>query len=233
MNCRDEPDPFGPTPHRVFMTGPLSEVPLTHQKPAADRSGRVRGHGDLKEWLVARSPALVSIWTDELPVGADGAKRRLLERMAELIVRMLPLMMGPRTDHVAPVWDRTAALFGAFAEKRGLAAGEAIEELHGLREIVVRELYRDPPRVNGHGEPTVSLREILRLNRALDRAVAHASVGHTDALFFEFFGRDAGSPLLPSDDPVSAMREEVTKLVAEVGGMLDPSVQGGARRSEH
>lgn len=212
------------------MTGPLSDVSLTDQP----RRGRAdSGSGELASWLGSRAPSIVSIWNGQLSPGTDPAKRRLLERLAELIVRMLPLMVGPRTDHIGPVWDRAAALFGAFAEKRGLAAGEAIEELHDLREIVLRERYRDPPGGRAAAEATVSLREVLRLNRALDRAVAHASVGHTDALFFEFFGKDAGTPVLPSEGAMTATREEIARLVSEVGGILEQSSHHGEGGSEH
>ena len=107
-------------------------------------------------------------------------------------VGLLPLMLGPYREQIQPLWDRAAELYGAMAAKRGLAAGEAIEEVHALRELVIRDLYRDPP---AGGSVRLSLREILRMNRALDRIVTHASVGHTDALFFEFFEVEA--PKLP------------------------------------
>ena len=59
----------------------------------------------------------------------------IVERFAELLVRLLPLMLGPHRDQIAPIWDRTSELYGAIAAKRGLAAGEAIEELHLLRAV--------------------------------------------------------------------------------------------------
>lgn len=211
------------------MTGPLTDTPRTHAG-SNDRSDPGRESGDLADWLAGRTGALTGMWRDDLAAGADGPKRRLVERFADLIVRMLPLMIGPRTDAIAPVWDRTAALYGAFAEKRGLAAGEAIEELHRLREIVLRDLFRHPPW--GRDE-TVSLRDVLRLDRAIDRAVVHASVGHTDALFFEFFGRDAGTPLLPSGDGVEATADELAQLAAEAREAREWALESSGSRSEH
>lgn len=213
----------------VFMTGPLSDATLTHHEPG-DRPRRQVEHGELARWLADRVPAITATWKDELPKGAGGPKRRLLERFSELIVRMIPLMVGARIDAITPVWDRTSALYGAFAEKRGLAAGEAIEEFHRLREIVLRDLHRNPPE---GGEVSISLRDLLRLNRALDRAVAHASVGHTDALFFEFFGKDAGTPLLPSGDGVRATADEVEQLALEAGEALERATRSLENRSEH
>jgi hypothetical protein len=89
--------------------------------------------------------------------------------------------MGPHGPHVQALFDRTAELFGTMAAKRGLAAGEVIEEFQILRELLIRKFFDDPP---AEGPP--SLRDTLRMNRIVDSGVTHASVGHTDALFFMF-----------------------------------------------
>jgi len=122
-------------------------------------------------------------------------------------------MLGPHRDQILPLWIRGFELFGAVAAKRGLAAGEAIEEVHLLRELVIRDLYRDPPM---GGTVPLSLREVLRLNRALDRAVTHASVGHTDALFFEFFEAE-GAALLRGEDIAAEVAEQLDGIGTDVG----------------
>lgn len=134
------------------------------------------------------------------------------------LVYLLPFMLGPYRDQIQGLWDRASELFGSVAAKRGLAAGEAIEELHMLRELVIRDLYRDPPL---GGTVPLSLREILRLNRALDRAVTHASVGHTDAMFFQFFEGDGVSGMLSGDDVAKEAEAQLAIIRDEVRDILD------------
>lgn len=180
---------------------------------------------ELMAWLQERVPTLREHWVHEIRargLGRGSEVDRVVELFAEELLDLLPLLLGPYREQIQPLWTRGAELFGAVAAKRGLAAGEAIEELHILRELVIRDLYRDPP---PEGTVPLSLREILRLNRALDRAVTHASVGHTDALFFEFFEGEAGASLLSGDDVASeaesqliAIREEVRRIVEHANG---------------
>jgi hypothetical protein len=179
------------------------------------------GPKELTVWLRGRVGSLTKLWVDEIRargLGGDAAVHQVVERFAELLVGLLPLMLGPHRDQITPLWDRTAELYGAVAAKRGLAAGEAIEEVHQLRELVIRDLYRDPPL---GGRVPLSLREILRLSRALDRAVTHVSVGHTDALFFEFFGSDGGRSLLSGDDVVAEAGAQLESISQEVRRIVD------------
>lgn len=142
----------------------------------------------------------------------------VVEIFAVQLVEMLPVMVGPYRDQIQSQWDRTAELYGAFAAKRGLAAGEAIDELHVFRELVIRELYRSPP---GKCEVPLMLREFLRLNRSLDRAVTHTSVGHTDALFFQFFeGDGVAPPVLSQEEFRAEAREQLAEIHAEVSDIL-------------
>lgn len=119
-------------------------------------------------------------------------------------------MLGPYRESVEPLWIRASELFGSVAARRGLAAGEVIEEFQILRELVIRDLYRDPPL---GGRLPLSLREILRLNRGIDRGVTHASVGHTDAMFFQFFEPD-GALSVSGEDLLLEVLEQV-RLNAE------------------
>lgn len=174
------------------------------------------GSADLVEWLAERSTRLVEHWIHELrarELGQGTGAERVVELFAQQLVGMLPEMIGPYRDQIQPLWDRTAELYGALAAKRGLAAGEAIEELHVLRELVVRELYRHPP---GNCAVPRMLREFLRLNRSLDRAVTHTSVGHTDALFFQFFeGDGVSAPVLSGDEVADEAERQLAEIRAE------------------
>jgi hypothetical protein len=78
---------------------------------------------------------------------------------------------------------------------------------------VIRLLYENPPL---GGRTPISLREILRLNRAIDAGVTQASVGHTDALFFSLF---QGSGI-PDSPPTSELMQEVRTQLQEMGDEL-------------
>ncbi|MDE3003359.1 MAG: hypothetical protein OXU33_06485 [Gemmatimonadota bacterium] len=206
---------------------PDSGDPTTIAAAASAAAPRV-GMAEFTAWLDVRVESLGDLWVQEIGARGLGQGRidgAILERFTRQLVSMLPLMLGPHRDQIHPLWVRGFELFGAVAAKRGLAAGEAIEEVHLLREFVIRDLYRDPPM---GGAVPLSLREVLRLNRALDGAVTHASVGHTDALFFEFFEAE-GAALLPGNDIAAEVSEQLGAIGHEVHLIEQASNGGGAR----
>ena len=148
---------------------------------------------DFARWMDSHRDELALRWLDDLRA-RDAMWSEEIEAMVgrflDLLVAMLPGVLGPYRNQVEPLWIRTAELFGSVAAQRGLAAGEAIEEFQLLRERLIRLLFRSPP-VAGVGR--MSLRDVLRLNRVVDQGVTHASVGHTDVLFFALF-RGSGVP---------------------------------------
>jgi len=178
----------------------------------------------LVEWLQDRKDSLAGRWADGIrDRGTRGDARAdgLLERFTTQLAGFLPWLLGPYREMVDPLWVRACELFGSVGARRGLAAGEVIEEFQLLRELVIRDLYRDPPL---GGRLPLSLREILRLNRGIDRGVTHASVGHTDALFFQFLegGSASGAPEGPERgeslvrealQQLDAIEEEMTTIV--------------------
>lgn len=193
---------------------------LSTLNPLESRSRGRLAPGDLAEWLDRRLDSLAERWSvaiREQGPGPSGPMDDALDAFTHHLVRFLPWMLGPYRDTVEPLWLRASELFGSVAARRGLAAGEVIEEFQLLRELVIRDLYRDPPL---GGRLPLSLREILRLNRGIDRGVTHASVGHTDALFFQFFegeglsGR-AGEEL--ADEVRAQLRTMADELEEAVG----------------
>jgi hypothetical protein len=104
-----------------------------------------------------------------------------------------------------------------LACKRGLAAGEAVEEVQYLREGILRLLYQAPPIVPAGA---MGLREVLRLNRAVDQLVTHASVGHTDALFFALF-QSSGVPERLSDEVRYEIRAQLDGIRAGLEEILE------------
>lgn len=199
---------------------PTSELPPTEERAgeSSPSDGTAPGPVELAAWLEERGDRLVEHWIHELgarELGHGTGADRVVELFARQLVRLLPEMIGPYRAQLEPLWDRAAELYGAMAAKRGLASGEAVDELHVLRELVIRELYRHPP---GDCSVPLMLREFLRLNRSLDRAVTHVSVGHTDALFFQFFeGEGVGAPVLSGDE----VAEEAEKQLSDIRDEAD------------
>lgn len=188
------------------------------------RHARPLAPGELAEWLGARLDDLGRRWSMAIRDDGPGPSEQfdvVLDAFTQHLVRFLPWMLGPYRETVEPLWVKSSELFGSVAARRGLAAGEVIEEFQLLRELVIRDLYRDPPL---GGRLPLSLREILRLNRGIDRGVTHASVGHTDALFFQFFegeGTAAPEPTELADevmDQLATMSRELDEVVEHARG---------------
>jgi hypothetical protein len=104
-----------------------------------------------------------------------------------------------------------------------------VEEFQILREAVIRLLYQDPPL---GGRVPLSLREVLRLNRAIDRGVTHASVGHTDALFFSLFEGSGIPDVPPAEELVVEVRAQLevirTELRSRLGRLPGEGFLGGS-----
>lgn len=198
------------------MPGPQLDVSLLKGDSLAEERATPRvGTREFTEWLRGKVPSLQELWVHEVLARGLGRSRdgdRIVSLFSDRLIPLLPLMLGPHREQIQALWDKGFALFGAVAAKRGLAAGEVIEELHLLRELVIRDLYKDPPM---GGSVPLSLREVLRLNRALDRAATHASVGHMDALFFEFFETE-GAPLLSGNDVLAEAEIQLGDIAEEV-----------------
>jgi hypothetical protein len=133
----------------------------------------------------------------------------IVARQVLQLSSMMPGLLGRHATQLQPLWSRACELFGAVAAKRGLAAGEVVEEFQILRVLIIRELYQDP--LVG-GAPT--LREALRVNGIVDRGVTHASVGHTDAMFFQLL-EDSDAPIGLSADQIAREAQAQLELIRE------------------
>jgi len=141
----------------------------------------------------------------------DQEMERIIQRFLDLLTRMIPGALDHRRSVVDPVWKRAAELYGTLGTQRGLAAGDVVEEFQIVREAVVRTLFKAPPMRSG---TTLSLSDSLRLNRFLDSGVTHASIGHTDGLFFALFHGN-GVPAVPTRKLVAEVEEQLDLLEAE------------------
>lgn len=170
---------------------------------------------ELARWLAERAARIRDRWLADVQSrdssGWGPAVEELTVEFFDLFLAMLPHGLGPFKDHVEPIWLQAAELFGSTAAKRGLAAGEVIEEFQMLRDAVIRFLYAEPPVA---GPLRISLRDLLRVNRFVDRGVAQASVGHTDVLFFALINGTGVSEGL-TEETIEEVREQLELLRRE------------------
>ena len=168
----------------------------------------------LGEWLRRQSEFLSCYWFDAVchRASPEPEMEPVLRRFFEILAAMIPEAVGRDRARVAPLWREAAELYGSVGAQRGLAAGEIVEEFQVLREAVIRLLFHAPPSRSGDA---FSLADALRLNRFLDAGVTHASVGHTDALFFALF-QGSGVPRVPTAELVADVEAQLRALKEEL-----------------
>jgi len=131
--------------------------------------------------------------------------RPILERQLRLLSEIVILLTGRVRRQAAQLWFDSCEYYGRAAAGRGLAAGEVVEEIQHLRELLIRGLSDIiaalPAR---HGLATV-----FRLNRQIDHGIARAVVGYTEALVETMFNQNG----VPTVVPEQLDAESVKKLV--------------------
>ena len=138
--------------------------------------------------------------------------RRFVEREFRLLVDLAGQSVGPFRREVMPIWIRTCEQYGRVGSMRGLAAGEVVEELQHLRDILTLRLA---PIVTSL-RPRQALAIMLRLNRLVDRGIATAVVGYTDALVATLFARNG----VPVADDAEHDLEEIERHLTQLEGEL-------------
>ncbi len=165
-------------------------------------------------WLERKKDRLADRWLAEIRsrgIRDEGELGDIVDEFVCLLTSLLPGLMGPLKDQVEPLWHQAAELYGNAGALRGLASGEATEEFQLLREVLIRQLYLDPP---GDDLRALALREVLVLNRIVDDGVTFAGVGHTDSLFFALFQGNGVSDS-PTTDVVDELRGQVEAIRSE------------------
>jgi hypothetical protein len=137
--------------------------------------------------------------------------RGTTERHLALLVDIITEATGPLRRHVAEVWFSACDTYGRTAAARGLAAGEVVEELQYLRELLIRQMADVVVTLTARQSLTV----VLRLNRLLDRGISHAVVGYTDVLVETLLNR-RGVVLDASTPGESAVLERLAQLEEEL-----------------
>ncbi len=196
---------------------------------AAERSTAAAGAAiepaEFARWLEDRAEPLAERWLASVRGRQDSlgdGVEELVGGFLHLLLRLFPLTLGPLRAPAEALWAQSAELFGSLSAQRGLAAGEVIEEFQSLRECIIRLMWASPPDT----EPSrLALREVLRLNRVIDQGVTHASVGHTDALFFALF-QGSGVPESLTDDARYEIREQLQAIETEVADLYQ-ALHGG------
>src|SRR5215216_3407179 len=150
-------------------------------------------------------------WLGDRQTGAHAIPRATVEREFRLLFDVMTEMVGPLRREVNLVWFHVCEHYGRIASARGLAAGEVVEELTFFREMLIRNLA--PVLVAMRARQGMAI--MLRLNRVLDRGVAVAVVGYTDALVATLFAQN-GVPLSSTEQDVGEVERQLGILEQEL-----------------
>jgi len=154
--------------------------------------------------------AMVSQWSNWLGdriTSAPTISRRLVERELRLLLDVITEMVGPLRREVNGIWLDLCEHYGRIASVRGLAAGEVVDELQYLRELLIRHLA--PVLAAMRARQGMAI--MLRLNRVIDKGVAVAVVGYTDALVATLFAQN-GVPAAGSEYDATEVDRQLEAL---------------------
>lgn len=181
-------------------------------QPALLAAGRV---------IAEMRDSLVRQWADWLGdriTVTSTIPRPTVEREFRLLIDVMTEMVGPLRREVKVVWIHVCEHYGRIASARGLAAGEVVEELQYLRELLIRNL--------GPVLAAMRVRQgmaiMLRLNRVIDKGIAVAVVGYTDALVATIFAQN-GVPAQLTEHDAGDIDRQLTSLEAELSATVGKS----------
>ena len=172
--------------------------------------------------LLARRDGLVAAWSAALGdrlTTAGTVDRATIEREFQLLIGLLAQMVGPLRRESKALWANACDHYGRLAATRGLAAGEVVEELHQLRELLIMDLTPELRR----GRPRRGMAALLRMNRVLDDGVAMAVAGYTDVLVATLFAHN-GVPIPHSSDDPSQLDRQLAGLEADLQAVAAPQL---------
>lgn len=159
---------------------------------------------------------LVAEWTKWVCQRVGTENDRLVELQLGLLVDILSEMLGPLRRPITDLWFSACESHGRESALRGLAAGEVVEELQYLRELLIRHL--------ADVTATLPTRQyfatLLRLNRFVDKGISHAVVGYTDSLVETLFNQ-SGVPISAGPDSRAESIKRVEAYQAELQSIRD------------
>jgi len=137
-----------------------------------------------------------------------------VERHLRLLVDLIAESVGPFRREVTPLWTRASERYGRSAAARGLAAGEVVEELQHLREVLTIHLAPAVTMLR----PRQTLAIMLRLNRLVDKGIASAVVGYTDSLVATLFAQN-GVPPVDSEHDLPDIERQLARIEHDLGAL--------------
>ncbi|HET7043178.1 MAG TPA: hypothetical protein VFI13_14255 [Gemmatimonadales bacterium] len=167
---------------------------------------------------------VVAEWASRLSHLGAGARvfpAELMQRELRLMVDLVAEMAGPMRREARELWEKGSEHYGRTAAARGLAAGEVVEELSVLREILTRDLAAGVAALRARHSMAV----LLHLHRVLDRGIAVAVAGYTDTLVAELFAHD-GVPSAENALETADITRQVEGLELEFRALRTPPAGG-------
>ena len=178
-------------------------------QPALLAAGRVIA--ELRDQMVVQW----SDWLGDRISSAPTIPRPLVEREFRILLDVISEMVGPLRREVGTVWLHACEHYGRIAATRGLAAGEVVEELQFLRELLIRNLA--PVLAAMRARQGMAI--MLRLNRVIDKGIAVAVVGYTDALVATLFAQN-GVPSLGTEYDATDIERQLDAIEQELQGLI-------------
>jgi hypothetical protein len=155
-------------------------------------------------------------WLGERLSPSTTVSRPVLERELRLIIDVLAGMVGPLRREARELWARACEHYGRTAAARGLAAGEVVEEMQFLRELLIRNLAGTLAPMRARQAMAI----MLRLNQVLDRGIAVAVAGYTDALVAQLFAHD-GVPSADNALDAGEVERQVGEIERQLGALAE------------
>jgi len=154
-------------------------------------------------------------WLGDRITATPTIPRHTVEREFRLLLDVITEMVGPLRREVNSVWFHVCEHYGRMASTRGLAAGEVVEELQFLRELLIRNLA--PVMVAMRARQSMAI--MLRLNRVIDKGVSVAVVGYTDALVATLFAQN-GVPMFETQQDNAEIERQLSALEQELHAVV-------------
>lgn len=151
--------------------------------------------------------------------------RPILERQLRLLVDIVILLTGPVRRQAAKLWWDSCEHYGRAAAGRGLAAGEVVEEIQHLRELLIRSLSD----IIAALPARYSMATVLRLNRQLDHGTTRAVVGYTEALVETLFNQNGVPASVPEQVDAEALKT-LEQMESELGNIRASRETGAESR---
>jgi len=157
-------------------------------------------------------------WLGDRLTATSAIPHALVKRELTLLIDVFASMVGPLRRETRPIWGRVAEEYGRHAAIRGLAAGEVVEEMQYLRELLIRFLAPSIAALR----PRQGMALLLRLNRLVDRGVAMAVVGYTDEIAASLLSRSEDERVGRRTPDPAELNRALDQLRAELVRTISP-----------